>query len=56
MEKLFGIFSWKISFQCQEMNVFGITVDAEIKAKRKDIISELITFRITKAKAKVKLG
>ena len=32
------------------------TIDTEIKAKRNNIISELITFRITKAKAKVKFG
>ena len=29
------------------------TIDTEIKAKRNNMISELITFRITKAKAKV---
>ena len=34
----------------------AITIDTEIKAKRKNIISELITFGITKAKAKVKFG
>ena len=33
-----------------------ITIDTEIKAKRNNMISELITFRITKAKAKVKFG
>ena len=33
-----------------------ITIDTEIKVKRNNIISELITFRITKAKAKVKFG
>ena len=32
------------------------TIDTEIKAKRNNMISELITFRITKAKAKVKFG
>ena len=32
---------------------FKITIDTEIKAKRNNMISELITFRITKAKAKV---
>ena len=32
------------------------TIDTEIKAKRKNIISELITFGIAKAKAKVKFG
>ena len=31
-----------------------ITIDTEIKVKRNNMISELITFRITKAKAKVK--
>ena len=30
-----------------------ITIDTEIKAKRNNMISELIPFRITKAKAKV---
>ena len=29
------------------------TIDTEIKAKRNNIISELVTFRTTKAKAKV---
>ena len=33
-----------------------ITIDTEIEAKRNNMISELITFRITKAKAKVKFG
>ena len=33
-----------------------ITIDTNIKAKRNNMISELITFRITKAKAKVKFG
>ena len=33
-----------------------ITIDTETKAKRNNIISELITFRITKAKAKNKFG
>ena len=32
------------------------TIDTEIKAKRNNIISGLVTFRITKAKAKVKFG
>ena len=32
------------------------TIDTEIKAKRTNMISESITFRITKAKAKVKFG
>ena len=32
------------------------TIDTEIRAKRNNIISELIAFRITKAKAKVKFG
>ena len=32
------------------------TIDKEIKAKRNNMISELITLRITKAKAKVKFG
>ena len=32
------------------------TIDTEIKAKRNNMISELIIFRITKAKAKVKFG
>ena len=31
----------------------GNTIDREIKAKRHRIISELVTFRIVKAKAKV---
>ena len=35
---------------------FPSTIDTEIKAKRNNMISELITFRITKAKAKVKFG
>ena len=30
-----------------------ITIDTEIKAKRNNMISELIPFRITKAKVKV---
>ena len=34
----------------------GNTIDTEIIAKRSNMISELITFRITKAKAKVKFG
>ena len=34
----------------------SFTIDTEIKAKRNNMISELITFRITKAKAKVKFG
>ena len=33
-----------------------VTIDTEIKAKRNNIISELITFRIAKAKANVKFG
>ena len=32
------------------------TIDTEIKAKRNNIISELITFKIAKAKAKVEFG
>ena len=32
------------------------TIDTEIKAKRNNMIYELITFRITQAKAKVKFG
>ena len=32
------------------------TIDTEIKAKRNNIISELIVFSATKAKAKVKFG
>ena len=32
------------------------TIDTEIKAKRNNTISELITHLITKAKAKVKFG
>ena len=31
------------------------TIDTEIKAKRNNIISELVTFRTTTAKAKIKL-
>ena len=31
------------------------TIDTEIKAKRNNITSELITFKIAKAKAKVKI-
>ena len=34
----------------------GHTIDTEMKAKRDNIISELITFRITKAKAKENSG
>ena len=34
----------------------NVTIDTEITAKRKNIISELITFGITKAKAKLKFG
>ena len=33
-----------------------LTIGTEIKAKRNNMISELITFRIMKAKAKVKFG
>ena len=32
------------------------TIDTEIKAKRNTMISEFVTFRITKMKAKVKFG
>ena len=39
-----------------QKNCFQITIDTEIKAKRNKIISELITFRFTKTKAKVKFG
>ena len=35
---------------------FHTTIDTEIKAKRNNMISELITFRITKAKEKVNFG
>ena len=34
----------------------AITIDTEIKVKWNNMISELITVRITKAKAKVKFG
>ena len=34
----------------------SFTIDADMKAKRNNMISELITLRITKAKAKVKFG
>ena len=34
----------------------GGTIDTDMKAKRDNIISELISFRITKAKAKENLG
>ena len=37
-------------------SVFMCTIDTEIKAKRNNIISELVTSRITKAKPKVKFG
>ena len=33
--------------------MYVCTIDTEIKAKRNNMISELILFRITKAKAKV---
>ena len=33
-----------------------LTIDTEIKAKRNNMISELIALRITKAKAKAKFG
>ena len=36
--------------------VMVLTIDTEIKAKRDNIISELITFRITKANAKENSG
>ena len=36
--------------------VAQLAIDTEIKAKRSNLISDLITFRITKAKAKVKCG
>ena len=39
-----------------EVNAGQIAIDAKIKAKWNKMISELITFRITKAKAKVKFG
>ena len=32
------------------------TIDTEIKEKRNNLISELFTFRFSKAKAKVKFG
>ena len=32
----------------------GLTIDTEINAKRNNMISELMTFRLTKAKVKVK--
>ena len=34
----------------------GDTIDTEIEAKQNNMISELISFRITKAKVKVKFG
>ena len=37
-------------------NYFEVTIDTEIKAKRNNMISELIIFRIMKAKTKVKFG
>ena len=36
--------------------VLQIPVDTEIEAKQNNMISKLITFRITKAKAKVNFG
>ena len=33
-----------------------LTIDPGIKTKRNNIISDLITFRITKATAKIKFG
>ena len=36
--------------------ILWLTIDTEIQAKRNNIISELSTFKITKAKAKVKFG
>ena len=42
--------------QATSLNNFGIAIDTDIKAKRNNIISELIAIRSTKAKAKVKFG
>ena len=38
------------------LRMLSNTIDTEIKAKRNNMIFELISFRITKAKAKVKFG
>ena len=38
------------------VRIFRSLIDTEIKAKRNNMVSELITVRITKAKAKVKFG
>ena len=40
----------------QARESFPDTINTEIKTKRNNIISELISFRITKAKSKVKFG
>ena len=58
-EGVCGEFGWggaKYFFFGAEIPTKMITIDTEFKAKRKIIISELITFGITKAKAKVKFG
>ena len=41
------------SLHTVKMTILKTTIDTENKAKRNDMISELITFRTTKAKAKV---
>ena len=45
-----------VSLRLQRVKKRDFTIDTQIKAKRNNMISELITFRITKAKAKVKFG
>ena len=42
--------------QLQVCSLYLHTIDTEIKAKRNNMISEFVTFRITKAKAKAKFG
>ena len=50
----FQIFWLLLIFSSEQ--IFGVNLDTEIKAKRNNMICELITLRITKAKAKVRFG
>ena len=46
----------QLDYTHSQISIISLTIDTEIKAKRNNIFSELITCRITKAKAKVKFG
>ena len=45
-----------VDFGREEYSYQRSTIDTEIKAKRNNMISEWVTFRLTKAKSKVKFG